>query len=153
MDDRFDAGTDAATVRHVRSDGLYVRGEVQLAGNRDRGLRSFVRFGTASGRANLFGRFASSGFVWHGLLPGRPADDSGFAVAYAGAGSASRDLTLARYGRAVHGETTIEVTHRIAVTDWLGVQPHVQYVLDPGLDPTVDDALVLGLRLTGTVAR
>lgn len=153
IDDRFDAGSGAATIGQVRGDGLYVRGEAQLTGNSDRGLRSFARFGTASGRANLFGRFASGGFVWRGLLPGRPADDSGFAVAYAGAGSASRDLTLARHGRPAKGETTIEVTHRIALTDWLGVQPHVQYVLDPGLDPRVDDALVLGIRLTGAFAR
>lgn len=153
VDDRFDAGSEAATVRRVRSSGLYLRGEAQLAGNDDQGLRGFVRLGTASGRANIFGRFASGGLVWRGLLPGRPGDNSGIAVAYAGAGSASRDLALTRYGRAPRGETAIELTHRIALTDWLGVQPHAQYVLDPGLDPTVDDALVFGIRLTGAFAR
>ena len=152
-DDRFDAGTGAAIVHHVRSDGMYLRGEAQLAGTDDRGLRGFVRLGTASDRANIFGGFASGGLAWRGLLPGRPADDSGIAVAYAGAGSASRDLARARYGTAPRGETAIELTHRIALTDWLGVQPHVQYVLDPGLDPTIDDALVFGIRLTGAFAR
>lgn len=153
LDDRFDVGTGAATIRHVRSNGGYLRGEAQLAGNSDRGMRGFVRLGAASGRANIFGRFASGGFVWRGLLPGRPVDDSGIAVAYAGAGSASRDLARIRYGRAASGETAIELTHRIALTDWLGAQPHVQYILDPGLDPAVDNALVFGLRLTGAFAR
>lgn len=153
LDDRFDAATEAVLVRHSRSDGLYLRGEAQLAGNRDRGVRGFVRLGVASGRANIFDRFASGGVVWHGLIPGRPEDDSGIAIAYAGAGSASRDLARRQFGEAVDGETAIELTHRFALTDWVGLQPHVQYVRDPGLAPDVPDALVLGLRLSASLAR
>ncbi|MGN7159654.1 carbohydrate porin [Sphingomonas sp. SAFR-052] len=153
IDDRYDAGIAAATKRHVASNGLYLRGEAQLIGDSDRGVRGFVRLGTASSRANIFDRFVSGGIVGHGLVPGRPADDSGIAIAWAGASSASRDLALARHGGRPDAETAIELTHRVAVTDWLGVQPHVQYVLDPGLDPTLDDALVLGIRLTAALAR
>lgn len=153
IDDRYDAGIAAAARRHVASNGLYLRGEAQLIGDSDHGVRGFVRLGTASNRANIFNRFVSGGIVGHGLVPGRPADDSGIAIAWAGASSASRDLAFARFGERPDAETTIELTHRVAVTDWLGVQPHVQYVLDPGLDPTLDDALVLGIRLTAAFAR
>ncbi|KQM41447.1 hypothetical protein ASE59_04095 [Sphingomonas sp. Leaf10] len=152
IDDRFDAGIAAATKRRVASNGVYLRGEAQLVGDRDRGVRAFVRLGAASGRANIFDRFVSGGIVGHGLVPGRPADDSGIAIAWAGASGASRDLAFARYGDTSEAETAIELTHRVAVTDWLGVQPHVQYVVDPGLDPTLDDALILGIRLTAAFA-
>lgn len=152
IDDRFDAGIAAATERQVASNGVYLRGEAQLIGDRDRGVRAFVRLGSASGRANIFDRFVSGGIVGHGLLRGRPADDSGIAIAWAGVGSASRELAFARFGEAPDAETTIELTHRFAVTDWLGVQPHAQYVLDPGLDPTLDNALIFGVRLTANFA-
>lgn len=152
-DDRFDAGTGATIRRQVRSDGAYLRGEAQLTGTRDHGMRGFVRLGIAGGRANAFDRFVSGGIVWRGLLAGRPADDSGFAIAVAGTGSASRELARAIHGDASAAETAIEVTHRIALTESIGVQPHVQYVLDPGAIPSTGDALVLGIRLTAAIAR
>jgi porin len=34
----------------------------------------------------------------------------------------------------------------VRVTEWLTVQPDVQYVVNPGTDPALDDALVVGLR-------
>lgn len=151
-DDRFDAATGAAVIRQVRSHGAYVRGEAQLAGDRTRGMRGFFRLGVASDRANIFGGFSSLGFVWRGLLPSRPRDDSGIAIAYAGGSSAGRGIVRSQIGTPARGEAVIELNHRIAATDWLGVQPHVQYVVAPGLNPTLGNALVLGLRLTATIA-
>ena len=151
-DDRFDAATGAVVVRQVRSHGLYVRGEAQLTGDRTRGMRGFFRLGTASDRANIFGGFSSLGFVWRGLLPSRPRDDSGIAIAYAGGSSAGRAIVRSQIGTPARGEAVIELNHRIAATGWLGVQPHIQYVVSPGLNPTLGNALVLGLRLTATIA-
>ncbi|WP_288413342.1 carbohydrate porin [uncultured Sphingomonas sp.] len=150
-DDRFDAATGAAVIRRVRSEGAYLRGEAQLAGDRERGLRGFFRLGVASDRANIYGGFSSLGFVWRGLIPGRPQDDSGIAVAYAGGSSAGRAIVRSEGVTPARGEAVIELNHRIQVRDWLGVQPHVQYVVAPGLNPTVRNALVLGLRLTATI--
>jgi porin len=44
------------------------------------------------------------------------------------------------------GETNIEVTYRAALTDWLTLQPNVQYVINPGTNPALDDDLLIGLR-------
>ncbi|KQM66769.1 MULTISPECIES: carbohydrate porin [unclassified Sphingomonas] len=152
-DDRYDAAIGAATIRQVRSEGLYLRGEAQLAGDRTRGMRGFFRLGVASDRANIFGGFSSLGLVWHGLVPARPQDDSGIAIAYAGAGSAGRAIIRAEFiPPPPRGEAVIELNHRFAVADWLGVQPHVQYIVAPGLNPTVGNAVVLGVRLTATFA-
>ena len=150
-DDRFDAATGAAVIRQVRSEGVYVRGEAQLAGDRARGMRGFFRLGVASDRANIYGGFSSLGFVWRGLVPGRPQDDSGIAIAYAGGSAAGRAIVRSEGVTPTRGEAVIELNHRFQLRDWLGVQPHVQYVVAPGLNPTRGNALVLGLRLTATI--
>lgn len=151
-DDRFDAATQAPAIRQVRSQGAYLRGEAQLAGDRVRGMRGFFRLGVASDRANLIAGFSSIGLVWRGLIDARPDDDSGIAIAYAGAGSAARAIVRATIGTPPRGEAVIELNHRLAIADGVGVQPHVQYIVAPGFDPTVGNALVLGLRLTATIA-
>ena len=43
-------------------------------------------------------------------------------------------------------ETTLELTWRLPVADWLTLQPDLQYVISPGFDAALDDALVVGLR-------
>ena len=41
----------------------------------------------------------------------------------------------------------MELYYSAAMTPWLSVSPCVQYVLNPGGDKTVDDAVVLGFRV------
>ena len=43
-------------------------------------------------------------------------------------------------------EIDIEFTYRAVLTAWLSLQPDFQYVINPGGDPTLDDAFVIGLR-------
>ena len=43
-------------------------------------------------------------------------------------------------------ETNLELTYRAPVTDWLTLQPDIQYVINPGVDPELDNALVFLLR-------
>jgi porin len=41
----------------------------------------------------------------------------------------------------------IEVTYRRALLPWLTVQPDIQYILNPGADRSLRDAVVFGLRI------
>jgi carbohydrate-selective porin OprB len=43
-------------------------------------------------------------------------------------------------------ETNIEFTYRARVTDWLALQPDAYWVINPGTDPGLKNALVIGLR-------
>ncbi|MGH8672192.1 MAG: carbohydrate porin [Burkholderiales bacterium] len=43
-------------------------------------------------------------------------------------------------------ETAWELTYRAQGKPWLAVQPTLQYVHNPGTDPALDDAVVLGGR-------
>ena len=50
-------------------------------------------------------------------------------------------------------ETNIELTWRARVNDWLTLQPDVQYVMNPGTNPAVRNAWVVGLRFNVEVTR
>ena len=43
-------------------------------------------------------------------------------------------------------ETAIELTYRVQFLPWLALQPDVQYIINPGTDPALKNALVIGLR-------
>lgn len=38
------------------------------------------------------------------------------------------------------------LTYKFPVAEWLTLQPNFQYVVNPGLDPNLKDALAAGLR-------
>jgi porin len=121
--------------------GYYLRGEAPLVGRDGTLLSGFFRLGTAGGRFNMFDRFASAGFKLTGLVKGRDEDEIGLAFASA---FTSRGYRLTNGGGKT--ETAVEFTYRAPVTDWLTLQPDVQYVRNPNADPAIDDALVVGLR-------
>lgn len=147
--DQDDLAGDGAT---GTSAGAYLRGEALLSGDEARGLRGFFRVGGASARTNPFDRFYSVGLHWVGPFAGRQADEAGIAIAHAVAGRNQLDV-LAQDGiAAARAETALELTYRFALTDRLALQPDLQYVFNPGLDRSRDDALAIGLRLVASLA-
>ena len=73
--------------------GYYLRGEAPLIDAADGAIHGFFRLGTASGRFNMFDRFASTGLKFTGWIPGRGEDEFGVAVAAAFTGERYRALT------------------------------------------------------------
>jgi porin len=43
-------------------------------------------------------------------------------------------------------ETVFELTYRTRLAPWLALQPDAQYIIDPGTDPALGNALAVGLR-------
>lgn len=121
--------------------GTYIRAELPLSAAPGRRIDGFARFGTAAGRFNMFDLFASAGLKFTGWLPGRDEDEFGIALAAGFTAEPYRAVTGASAS-----EIAIEATYRTQLTLWLAVQPHVQYIRRPSADPTIADALVLGLR-------
>ncbi|SLK04936.1 carbohydrate porin [Novosphingobium mathurense] len=122
-----------------KSRGAYLRGEMILSENADHKLSAFVRGGVASGAVNPFGTFLSGGVTLD--LPGDW--QLGAALAHA------RTSTQYRAANpSTRAETALELTVAKALTPWLSIQPDLQYVIDPGAVPGVDDALAAGLRIT-----
>jgi porin len=44
-------------------------------------------------------------------------------------------------------ETTIEFVYRYKSAKWLSIQPHAQYVIQPGGTKDIANALILGVRI------
>lgn len=133
---RFDAID--TTARPAVSRGAYAMVEGAIS----RGISAWLRVGTADARANPISHYAAGGAVasvgnWR----------LGLAAAYARIGNPAV-RTLYAPDRAHRGETVLELTVQRAVTPWLQVQPDLQYVIHPGWDRSIRNALVAGLRFS-----
>ncbi|WP_417317423.1 carbohydrate porin [Emcibacter sp.] len=140
---RFDPIDERVTGRIGGNSGIYAFIEGQLADN----LSGWVRGGLADQDINQLGHYIGGGLVLTGPFHGRPEDQLGLAVAIAGNGSVYRDWVARDTGDTDHHEIAWELTYRAEVTDWLTLQPDIQYVQNPGTNPDLDDALVIGIRL------
>ena len=103
---------------------------------------AFIRYGAANGTLNPFERYIGAGMVLSGLVPRRPDDQIGISLAMTRCGADYR----AAVGAERH-ETAFEFTYVLPIADRLQLQPDFQYILNPGADPELENALVLGIRL------
>ncbi len=109
----------------------------------DQGLAAWIRAGTANADVLEQSGYLGGGLVYTGLLKGRDHDQIGLAFASATFGQPYRDITPDSAGH----ETTIEATYQAEIKPGLIVQPDIQYIRHPGGLTTVDDALVVGIRM------
>lgn len=117
----------------------------QEPGETTRGLSGFLRVGGADPNVNPIQYSASAGLVYTGLFPGRAEDLTGLGVSAAFLGSKYRNALRAELPVDA-AEVVLELTHWMPVFPWLAVQFDLQYIFNPGFDPAVRNALVLGLR-------
>jgi porin len=139
-----DALGDATRARG--NGGYYAIAEASLVESGRLNVGGWVRAGRAEDRFNRFEDYLGLGVSAAGLVPGRPDDQLGFAIASVGAGAPWRgEMALA--GAATRArETTLELAWRVPVAGWLTLQPDLQYVIHPGFDAALDAAFVAGLR-------
>lgn len=113
----------------------------------DRGrLTVFARLGLTNDEVERIGAYAGGGAVYTGVIAGRPEDAAGLGVAHARNGSPFLRSRRTSDVRLERGETVVELTYRIQLSDRLGLQPDIQWIVDPGMDRDADNALVVGLR-------
>jgi porin len=137
--------------------GFYVVGDQARARWGDpaqkRHLGAFAAFVCAPNqRVNQVPYFFDAGLVAYGFLPSRPRDFASFGVAY---GSYSGDLRRAEVLQAVTDpavavrswEMTVELNYGCTVRPGLLVQPSLQYLVNPGGDRSVPNALAFGVNV------
>lgn len=130
--------------------GGYVFAEHRLTGTRDddaRGMAGWLRLSVADTRYNMIGSYAGGGLVYTGLASRRPSDQVGLSFASANFGERYRRAQRVLGKGAGRRELVIEGVYNAILTPWLSIQPDIQYVLGPGGDPDLDDALIIGLRI------
>ena len=103
------------------------------------GLGLFARWGWADKSVFEVRCFWSAGAQYQGLIPTRDDDVLGFGAAQ---GRLVRDA-----GFTTDSETVMELYYGAQITPWLSLAPSIQYILNPGGDENVDDAVVIGIRM------
>tara|TARA_R100000908_G_scaffold65369_1_gene55060 strand:+ start:129110 stop:130357 length:1248 start_codon:yes stop_codon:yes gene_type:complete len=132
--------------------GIYALGEYEILTESEgeqipESLQIFGRAGISNTEVQEIGGFFGAGFVVKGLFKQRSKDQSGFAVAWASAGTEYINNTFIGDGRPEKAETNFELTHLFSLNDYADLQLNTQYILNPGFNPVLDNAMVGGLRL------
>ena len=99
-----------------------------------------------TGRFHEVEQFASVGLRWRGPFVSRPDDQAGIALATTGSSRRAREA-LALSGETIaRRDWAFEATYAFQLTEWLSVQPNVQYFIDPAFEPG-RKAVIGGLRV------
>jgi porin len=133
----------------------------QRPGSDKRGVGLFLQAMGGPTDRNLANFFVESGVSWQGPFEKRPDDTFGLAIAYLGISPALRAYSsdLVAFGRATStyasNETVVEATYSTPITDWLTLQPDIQYVINPNAgipnafgNTPLPNAFVIGMRAT-----
>ena len=113
----------------------------------EEGLGIFVRSGFAPPDRNLVDFFLDTGLNYRGLIPGRGEDTTGLAMGLASMTGGQQALLQAEGATAADCEIVFEATHQCVLTPWLVVQPDLQWIIQPGANAAVPNALVIGGRV------
>lgn len=149
FDDVADVDGLGSPVRRSGNFGIYALGEYTVFREKDdpdQGLAVYGRFGYANPSINPISYYIGAGAVYTGLIPKRNQDKLGVAVATAINGSKFVNGQQAAGTPVKRSETNIEVSYKAQLTPWLAVQPDVQYIMNPGMDPSRGHALQVGAR-------
>lgn len=141
---------DLVTGDPRRDRGFYFMAERTLRAEQDdhvQGLSGFVRLGTVNKDAYQADWSGSVGLIYQGLFDGRDDDTAGIAVTTSHASGKYRDSQLILGNATDSSETVVEITYSAQLQPWLAVQPTVQRIINPGMDATLRDAWVAGVRL------
>lgn len=126
--------------------GFYLLAEKSLWANGESTVNGFLRAGTAASRFNPLESFIGFGVSGRGWLSTRADDEFGIALAHVANSARQRQLAISAGAPVDRSETTLELTWRAPINDWLVLQPDVQYVVNPGTSPELRNAWAIGLR-------
>jgi porin len=107
-------------------------------------LSGSFRFGVANEDVNPMSTVVSATLVATGLIPAWPEDQIGLGFLLTN----GSDKFLSTIGDPEDHEINIELTYFANLTENITIQPDIQWVINPGLDGSVEDVFVFGLRLS-----
>lgn len=111
-----------------------------------RGLDAFFTAGFSNSTSTVVYQSLNGGLVYTGLFDARPVDKIGVSFNVNAAPGSYRRAQMALGSSVSNYEQSYEATYRARITDWLTVQPDVQYIIDPLYDRSVKNDLLFGLH-------
>ena len=116
----------------------------------DQGLGWFGRIAFEPPDRNFIGFYFDTGLTYKGLIPTRDGDTLGVAFAYAQLSSGAQQVATDDGSIGVGAEMALEVTYQAQITKWLSIQPDLQVIFNPGGNRDLNNALVVGGRVSIT---
>jgi porin len=140
---RFDGGTDNGAA------GFYLFGKQHLwyenPGVDKQGIAGYFQYGSSDQATQLFSQYFGCGLTWTGLLNRRDSDAVAVGLAH---GGFSDDRQLSTPGTSFpSSETMIQFTYQAKVTKNLFVQPTLTYIINPGVNSEIRNALPFTIRV------
>ena len=128
-----------------RSEGVYLLSSYQFYHDKNAGhdLGAFFRAGMGDGDTAQVDWFYATGLVGNGWMPNRPDSEIGLAFTE----SHNGDKYIQAVGSADRAESGVELYYRDVIYPGISVQPDLQYIVNPGTDPAVKNATVVGMRV------
>lgn len=136
---RFDGGLERGT------QGFYVSGEQQVIAKQaseedlEQGLFVFAKYAWSDKHVAECGQSVGVGCCQRGTFEGRGEDEAGVLVCWC-------DLSNDAGSGFVRDETVAEAYYKLALTPCLSLTPDLQYIVNPGGDAGVRDAVVGAIR-------
>jgi porin len=149
FDDLMDLDSNDNPIRRNNNQGIYALAEYEFFRESDQseqGATAFVRYGIANDDVNQIDSYFGTGIVYTGLLPGRDEDQFGIAIAITSNGSKYKQWQISEGNRVDDRETAIELSYRMQVFPWLAIQPDLQWIKNPSMDPSISDVTMVGVR-------
>ena len=145
--EEFDGLADGSSKKSRQNSGTYGLIEGPIRQFDDRRLLAVLRLGKANPQFNGIDSTIQAALVLERPWLRREGEHIAMGVAYARNGRPARRLAIAAGEALLDKETTVEVSWRVPVSERIALQPDLQYVINPGSSPDVDDALAVGLRV------
>ncbi|OHC68117.1 MAG: hypothetical protein A3H93_03795 [Rhodocyclales bacterium RIFCSPLOWO2_02_FULL_63_24] len=147
--DQLDVDADGNPLQR-RSQGGYVLAErslFSLGGETNRDVTAFGRYTFSSGHSTSIDRMWNLGLRVRGPLASRPDDSIALGWTRGRLAPKWRAVQAAAGTDTVAAEEAVEITWRVAITQWFQVQPNVQHVRHPGGAAATRNATLIGARI------
>ncbi|MCF6339330.1 MAG: carbohydrate porin [Sulfurimonas sp.] len=132
----------------ARNGGIYIIGEKTLYSAGSSALGAFFQVGFADSDKNIVDKYLGVGLIYTGLFPSRSDDLLGLAIANMYTSNTYRDYQRSQNVNIESHETAIELTYEAEIYPWLVVKPNIQYIINPSMDKTINNATVVGTRIS-----
>jgi porin len=137
--------TDINGYERTGNTGVYLIGERMLLAESEgssQGLGIFGQAGQAAQDRNANSWYFGGGLHYQGPIPGRDDDELMLGLNMATFSRKYKET----YPGTEYAERVVELSYRLALTPYLTLTPDVQYINNPGGDPTRTDAVIVYLR-------
>jgi porin len=130
--------------------GAYALIEGNVASTDNHAFSGFARIGVADEDVFQISRYYGAGLVVSGplLWSARHEEQLGIAIGVVSNGRSHLRMQQSAGATLERRETAVELTYRIQLTPQLALHPDIQYIVNPGTDPALRNALAAGVRFT-----